>query len=137
MALYVAVFVLHVVVSIILVVVILLQAGKGGGLSDTFGGGTAQNIFGSRAGDFLSRATSVCAIVFLITSLSLALMSSQHGKSLLQQKRMLKYLQEQRENQAKTQQDASKQVTQTQEATSSTTTAVGQTSIPPAQSKVQ
>lgn len=94
MVLFVLLVIFHVIVCLVLVGVILLQAGKGGGLTDTFGGGATQNILGSRAGDFLSKATAVCAIVFLVTSLGLALFSSYRSKSLLEQERMLMRLQQ-------------------------------------------
>ena len=72
--------IIHILCSIGLVVVILLQSGKGGGLGSGFGGAgaAATQIFGGRgAGNFLSRTTVVLAAVFMTTSLSLAYISSQ------------------------------------------------------------
>ena len=77
------VLVVHVFVCFVLVAVILLQAGRGGGLSDAFGGG-AQTIFGTRGAAYLTRATTVCAVIFLLTSLSLAILSVQRGRSLME-----------------------------------------------------
>ena len=58
--------VLHVFVCIFLMLVVLLQAGRGGGIGLAFGGsGGSQSVFGSSGGaNFLTRLTAVCAIVF-------------------------------------------------------------------------
>jgi preprotein translocase subunit SecG len=69
--------VLHIVICLSLVLSILLQSGKGGGLAGGAFGGTAQTVFGGRgATDFLTRATMVLGGLFFATSLALALMSS-------------------------------------------------------------
>ena len=81
--LYGLVLVVHVFVSLVLIAVILLQAGRGGGLSDSFGG-TAQSVFGTRGAVYLTRMTTVCAIVFMSTSLLLAILSVQRGRSLME-----------------------------------------------------
>lgn len=81
---YIFVLIIHIIASLVLVLVILLQAGRGGGLSEAFGGGAAQTIFGTKAATFLTRATAVCAVLFLITSLSLAVLSGLRTKSLLE-----------------------------------------------------
>jgi preprotein translocase subunit SecG len=77
------VLILHVIVSLVLIVVILLQAGKGGGLSEAFGG-ASQQIFGTKSSAFLNRATAVCAVLFLITCLSLGILAGRGRKSLLE-----------------------------------------------------
>ncbi|MCX6103438.1 MAG: preprotein translocase subunit SecG [Proteobacteria bacterium] len=60
--------ILHIVICIFLVCVILLQPGKADG-GVAFGGSSSQSIFGSKgAGNFLTKTTSVCAILFLFTS---------------------------------------------------------------------
>ena len=74
---------IHVIVSIFLIAVILLQAGKGGGLSDVFGGGSSSTIFGTKAGTFLTRATIAAAVIFIVTSLTLAVMSAHKSRSLM------------------------------------------------------
>jgi preprotein translocase subunit SecG len=77
--------VLHVLVCVFLIIVVLLQAGKGGGMGLAFGGAGSQTVFGSSgAGNFLTRLTSVTAFVFLITSLGLAHYSSQQDSKRLQ-----------------------------------------------------
>ncbi len=71
--------VVHVVVSAVLVVVILLQAGKGSGLGGAFGG-SSQAVFGGRgAQTFLGKVTSASAAVFMLTSLSLSYLSTRSG----------------------------------------------------------
>ncbi|MBI3332499.1 MAG: preprotein translocase subunit SecG [Candidatus Omnitrophica bacterium] len=82
--LYGFVLTIHILVSFILIAVILLQAGRGGGLADTFGGGAAQSMFGTRGTVILTRATTVCAAVFMLTSLTLAVLSVQQGRSLME-----------------------------------------------------
>lgn len=81
--LYGLILVVHVFVSVVLIGVILLQAGRGGGVSDAFGG-TAQSMFGTRGAQVLTRATTVCAVIFMVTSLTLAVLSSQRSRSLLE-----------------------------------------------------
>ena len=62
----------HIVVSIIMILIVLLQTGKGSGAGAVFGG-SSQTIFGSRgAGTFLSRLTTIAAVVFMLTSLSIS-----------------------------------------------------------------
>lgn len=83
---YAFVLVIHIIVSLVLVATILLQAGKGGGLAETFGGGggSQTTIFGQKASTFLTKATTVSAVLFLCTSLTLALLSSKRKKSLME-----------------------------------------------------
>lgn len=74
--------VVHVIVSLVLILVILLQTGKGGGLSEAFGG-ASQQLFGTKSSAFLNRATAVCAFLFLVTSLSLGVLSGHGRRSLM------------------------------------------------------
>src|SRR5882724_10934670 len=78
--------ILHIVVCLFLILVVLLQAGKGGGMGIAFGGGGgSQTVFGSSgAGNFLTRLTSITAAIFLVTSLGLAHFSSQQDSKRLQ-----------------------------------------------------
>jgi len=63
---------LHVLVCFVLVIVIMLQSGSAADLAGAFGGAGSQTAFGPRgAATFLSRATTWCAIVFMLTSLAL------------------------------------------------------------------
>ncbi len=64
---------LHVAVCFVLVIVIMLQSGNAADLAGAFGGAGSQTAFGPRgAATFLSRATTWCAIVFMMTSLTLS-----------------------------------------------------------------
>ena len=82
--LYGLILTIHLIVCVVLIAVILFQAGRGGGLADTFGGSAAQSLFGTRGAVYLTRATTVCAIIFMGTSLSLAILSARSGRSLMQ-----------------------------------------------------
>jgi preprotein translocase subunit SecG len=73
---------LHILICLSLVIVVLLQSGKGGGLAGGAFGGTAQTVFGGRgATDFMTRATMVLGGAFFLTSLALALMSAGAGRA--------------------------------------------------------
>ncbi len=68
--------IIHVVVCIALIMIILLQTGKGADMGAAFGGGASQTLFGSTGSStFLGKLTTVAAIVFMITSLGLAYLS--------------------------------------------------------------
>ncbi len=70
---------IHLLVCFIMIAVILLQSGKGAEMGAAFGG-SSQTLFGARGpGTFLSKMTIVAAVVFMLTSLSLAIMS-KHRK---------------------------------------------------------
>jgi preprotein translocase subunit SecG len=77
MLLYYVIVSLHVLVSFILILVVLLQSGKGADLAGAFGGGGTQTAFGSRGpASFLSKATTIAAVVFMLTSITLSGMST-------------------------------------------------------------
>jgi protein translocase SecG subunit len=81
---YVLFIILHVIVSIVLSVSVLLQSSKGGGLAGAFGGGggAPQQILGSRGmTTLLHKVTIWCGIGFMVTSLSLFMMSGQRPGS--------------------------------------------------------
>jgi preprotein translocase subunit SecG len=70
--------VLHVMVCLILIVVVLLQRGKGAEIGAVFGGGASSTVFGSRgAGNFLTKITTGAAITFMVTSLALAYFNAE------------------------------------------------------------
>ncbi len=72
---YALVIVFHIVASLVLILVVLLQSGKAGDLAATFGSTGSQTAFGARgAATVLTRATTVCAVIFMVTSLTLAIM---------------------------------------------------------------
>jgi preprotein translocase subunit SecG len=69
---------IHIFGAIFLILVVLLQSGRGGGMGAAFGGAAGQ-IFGGRgASNFLTRVTTGAAIFFFMTSLSLSMLSSRH-----------------------------------------------------------
>ncbi len=75
---YALLMALHLIVCLCLVAVVLVQSGKGGGLAGGAFGGATQTVFGGRgATDFITRATVVLGVLFFVTSLSLALMTSR------------------------------------------------------------
>lgn len=79
--------ILHVVVCLFLILVVLLQAGKGGGLGLAFGSNTSAAVFGGRgASNFLERLTAITAALFMLTSMTLAYFSSQSDSARLQRK---------------------------------------------------
>ena len=80
---YAFLLVLHLLICLALIGVVLIQSGKGGGLAGGAFGGSAQTVFGGRgATDVVTRATMVLGIMFFVTSLTLALMTSgQRGPS--------------------------------------------------------
>src|SRR4051812_12877104 len=81
-AMYLFLSILYVLVCLFLILVVLLQPGRGG-MGGAFGGGSSQTVFGgSGAGNFLTRLTSVSAALFMILSATLAYMSSSSDKSL-------------------------------------------------------
>jgi len=76
------VIVLHIIVCIALIMIVLLQTGKGADMGAAFGGGSSQTLFGSTgASTFLGKATTVAAVVFMLTSLTLAYMSGNQRAS--------------------------------------------------------
>ena len=63
----------HVLIAIIIVVLVLLQKGKGADMGSAFGAGASGTLFGAKgSANFLSRTTAVLATIFFITSLTLA-----------------------------------------------------------------
>ncbi|MGE5247988.1 MAG: preprotein translocase subunit SecG [Verrucomicrobiota bacterium] len=73
---YTLVIIVHVIVSIAMILVILLQTGKGSDIGAVFGGGSSQTLFGSTGPtSFLGKLTAGAAILFMLTSLFLAYFS--------------------------------------------------------------
>lgn len=70
----------HVVVSIALIIIVLLQAGKGADAGASFGGGASQTVFGASGGrTFMSKMTTGVAFIFMLTSLSLTYFYGKPG----------------------------------------------------------
>lgn len=75
--------ILHVIASLFLIAVILLQAGRGQGLSWGVFGGSPQSILGTKTASFLSRVTTGCAIIFLFTCILLNIIETRKSRSLI------------------------------------------------------
>ena len=75
------VLVVHIIVCLFLIAVVLLQSGASADLAGAFGGGLgSQTAFGPRAGaNVLTKLTTWCAIIFMLTSFTLAIISTRHG----------------------------------------------------------
>src|SRR5260370_36539527 len=72
----------HVIVCVFLVIVVLLQSGKAADLAGAFGGMGSQTVFGPRgSATVLSKATTIAAALFMVTSLTLSIMSTRAGKA--------------------------------------------------------
>ena len=82
-----AITILHIVVCLLLIVIVLLQTGKGADIGAAFGGGSSQTVFGSAGpGGFLTKITTAVAVVFMITSIGLAYFSSHRpGSSIMKE----------------------------------------------------
>ena len=81
---YYVLVVLYVLVCVTLMLVVLLQQGKGGDIAQAFGGGSSQAAFGARSGaTVLSRATTVCAILFIAGALLIGIMGQRGPGSVL------------------------------------------------------
>ncbi|MEZ4216706.1 MAG: preprotein translocase subunit SecG [Myxococcota bacterium] len=75
-------YTLHILTCLSLIVVVLIQRGKGADMGAMLGGGGSQTVFGPRgAGNFLTKLTTGAAIVFMVTSLSLSYLAAQDSKS--------------------------------------------------------
>jgi preprotein translocase subunit SecG len=74
--------IVHIIVCLILVVVVLLQSGKAADLAGAFGGMGSQTVFGPRgSATVLSKATTISAIAFMFTSLTLSILATRAGSS--------------------------------------------------------
>src|SRR5258708_37416811 len=70
--------IIHVFVCLFLITVVLLQSGKSGDIAAAFGGSGSQTAFGPRgAATILTKATTWCAIIFMVTSITLSVMASR------------------------------------------------------------
>ena len=79
---FITLSVLHLMIAVILVLVVLLQGGKGADIGAAFGGGSSQTVFGGRgAATFLSKLTSSVAILFMLSSIILAIYMGRSGTS--------------------------------------------------------
>lgn len=80
---YAFLLIIHVLAAILLVAVILIQRGRGGGLVESFSG--MESMFGTKTSQFLTRATAVLGGLFLLTSITLAVLSARQSRSLIRE----------------------------------------------------
>ena len=74
--------IVHVIVCLFLAIVVLLQSGKAADLAGAFGGMGSQTVFGPRgSATVLSKATTIAAALFMVTSLTLSILSTRAGKA--------------------------------------------------------
>jgi preprotein translocase subunit SecG len=72
--------IVHVFVSLFLIIVVLLQSGQAGDIAAAFGGQGSQTAFGARgASTVLTKATTWCAIIFMVTSITLSVATSRRS----------------------------------------------------------
>jgi preprotein translocase subunit SecG len=77
---YILLWIVHVLVCLFLIVVVLLQSGKAADLAGAFGGMGSQTAFGPRgSATLLSKATTISAILFMLTSLSLSILATRNA----------------------------------------------------------
>ena len=79
---YGLVLTVHVLLALFMIIIILLQGGRGG-LGETLGGAAAQSLFGGSANIVMTKITAVCAGLFMVTCLSLAGLSTARGRSVI------------------------------------------------------
>ena len=79
---YGLVLVIHILVALFLIGVILIQGGRGG-MGEALGGAAAQSLFGGGSNTVMARITAVCAALFMATCLSLAVLSTARGRSVI------------------------------------------------------
>lgn len=78
---------IHIVVCVGLILVVLFQAGKGAGLGNLFGGGGGDQLFSAPSGSaFIKKVTTGMAIVFVLTSVSLTILSSRRSNRSLMER---------------------------------------------------
>lgn len=72
---------IHVIACALLIILVLIQRGRGSGLVESFAG--VESMFGTKTSSFLTRTTTICAVIFFLTCLTLAILSVRQSKSLL------------------------------------------------------
>ena len=79
---FITLSIVHMLIALVLILVILLQSGKGADMGAAFGGGSSQTVFGGRgAATFLSKLTSAVIVLFMLSSLFLAIYVGRRGTS--------------------------------------------------------
>ncbi len=78
------ILIIHIIVCLTLIIAILLQSGKSADLAGAFGGMGSQSVFGPRgAATILAKISTICAVLFMITSLGLWILSAQGERSVV------------------------------------------------------
>ena len=78
------IYIVHIIVSLALIFIVLLQTGRGAGIGAAFGG-SSQTVFGSTgATPFLAKLTAAAAVLFMVTSLTLSILGHRGGASVMQ-----------------------------------------------------
>jgi len=76
--------IVHITVCLVLILAVLLQSGKAGDLAGAFGGAGSQSVFGPRGvTTILSKVTTICAVLFMVTSMGLWILSSKGAPSVV------------------------------------------------------
>lgn len=77
-------FSIEAICSVLLIGIILMQKAKGGGLGVAFGSGVSENLFGSRTGNVLTKATVILAVIFMVNTVALAILFARtHDRTLM------------------------------------------------------
>jgi preprotein translocase subunit SecG len=77
---YSIILVFHIIACLALILIVLLQKGKGSGIAGLFGGGGADQVFSAPSGTaFIKKLTAIMAAIFVMTSLILTIMTSRQG----------------------------------------------------------
>ncbi|HKR86209.1 MAG TPA: preprotein translocase subunit SecG [Terriglobales bacterium] len=80
MILYTLLVIVHIIVCLFLIIVVLLQSGQSGDIAAAFGGMGSQTAFGPRgAATVLTKATTWCAVIFMLTSITLSVLATRRG----------------------------------------------------------
>jgi len=83
---YTVLVILHILVSLAIMAIVLLQAGKGADIGSAFGGGGSQAVFGSLGTPtLLGKITTAMAIVFMLTSFSLSMLAAKRASSIMKE----------------------------------------------------
>ena len=76
------IIVIHIIACALLIIMILIQRGRGSGLVEAFSG--VESMFGTKTSAFLARTTTILSVIFFLTCLSLAILSARQSRSLMQ-----------------------------------------------------
>ncbi|MCM8764421.1 MAG: preprotein translocase subunit SecG [Candidatus Omnitrophica bacterium] len=82
--------VVHLIVSILLIVAVLLQSGKGSSMANVFGGGGMETVFGAETPAIMNRITTALAVLFMVNCILLTTLSFKYGGSSVIQRELQK-----------------------------------------------